>query len=478
MPDTGSTRLQLALTLCLLCLVVVLCWSQEEYYGGTLIIEDGRGGDIINPATADTLLERQIASLLFPRLLRHGSQGETDRSFILRMIPRRSEKILEIRLRNRETNPTGRLVTALDIISLLEQFLLDTARPSLWRSILLRIDGAAEFADGKVETIRGLAARDEFTLEIRFRNGRMLPLSMFADSALSITRDYVEPRYFSTGRGPFFREALGNYGANRQHAFGRPFIDRILLGEDNQTDRSSRNVSINMAATMVGAGEKSRDLVYPGRSCVYLAFNPESTLISTAGNRRYLASMLDVESLVSIFFKDTAEVMHRLIPDTYMPIEALSSSSGTAEATRFPTPLTIAYPENEPHMELIAERILVDLLVARVESQLVSYSDTPPEGSDLILTSALIHKDMPALGLWRMLHALFRKSSVMEGPWVDEVAWLLEMERRNTTEVLLVPLLDSEYGIDLPGALRGVKFFIDGTLDFEDAWLQPSMVQP
>lgn len=449
--------------------VPVEAHNQDEQFGGILILENLQPGDIVDPALASSWQQRQKAGILFPRLIRSDLGNGMERSFILRFIPRKAERQLRIELRGRETNPAGRLITALDVGTMLERYLLNNRDGGLWQQALLRIEGAQDFIEGNADSISGIRAMNEFTLVITFQNQRMLPVSIFADSLLSASRDYVGPRYLSTGRGPFFRTEPGLYSANKQYCFGRPFIDSIYLGNQDATIQQ-QSISINLEQPP----QDGQVLQYPGKRCVYLVFNPASPLLKNAGARHAITRLIDADSLVSIFFEERASVLRRLVPDAYIPIEALPGTAAGATTPTAVEPLRIAYPEGDSDLKLVAERLHVDLLVGEVESRLVPYQDSPPEDVDMLIEAALIHERLPGHGIWRLLYRHFNQLNIVQAPWIDEVAWLLEMEKACLEDGRLVPLLMLDHTITVPQQLRGVRFFADGTLDFEDAWIAPA----
>lgn len=463
----------LLITLVLIIAAALPAYCQKESFGGSIIIEDIQPGPILNPALADSFSERQKISLLYPRLIRPELEESVSRSIILRYIPRRSENSVRLFLRDRDTNPAGRLVTALDFKTQMELVLGDTNTNHIWYTVLNRLQGAQAYKNNAADSVTGIIVESEFVVRLQFDNQRMAPLSMFADSHLAASRDYVGPRYFSTGRGPFFRDTAGVYSANKQYCFGRPYIDFVLLGTSGSETMRRNAIVLNLA--MIRDGKETPGnvaLTYPGKNCVYVVFNSNSAELQSKKVRHFLAGLIDAESLATIFFKDTADVLHRLVPDEYLPFDSLPVKNEVVNSIEpISRPLLIAYPAGKEQLKLIAERLLVDLLVARVETRLVSYAGNPPANADMVVASTLVHEDIASHGIWKLLNQYLPSSNQIDSPWIDEVAWLLEMEKLVNAESLIVPLLQTDHTVYLPPSLQGVRFFIDGTLDFEDAWI-------
>jgi MarR-like DNA-binding transcriptional regulator SgrR of sgrS sRNA len=303
----------------------------------------------------------------------------------------------------------------------------------------------------------------------------MMPESVLSSLLLSGSRYYVEPAYLATDRGPFFRTAPGVYTANLQYCFGRPYIDRILLGrQSNGSANAGNRVVLNLENLMRGQGpEAGNRVVYPGKCCVYVYVNPDSGVLDSAAKRRFVLDQVDAEAMVTIFFAGEAELLSRIIPDEFIAFEALAYEAPESSGRRPGEPLVIAFPANEIRLKLVAERLQVDLLVSNVESRLVEYDGTPPVDADLLVTQEFVSSRAPGLSFWKLLSRTLATGQVFDAPWLDELAWFLATEKLNNEQAWLKPLFQADFDIRVPARLKGLRFFSDGTLDFEDAWIEP-----
>lgn len=447
--------------------------AQEPRFGGELVIQGIQPGEIVNPAAAKTLADRQKAALIFPRLSRLRPLPSVKRSFVLRSVVRPDNSEITLYLRDRTTNPAGKLISSLDIKAMLKQYLKVGSRGDAFFAALQRLRGSADFLGGETEDLAGLKAEGEDVIRLLFEDAHMLPVSAFADISLAASRYFVEPAYLSTDRGPFFRNSPGNYSANLQYCFGRPYLDRIVLaGAEGGGTPAENRVVLNFNQVLSGLErEDGRALQYPGEKAVYLATNPASSALPTPAERAWIFAQIDVESMVTIFFSDRAHVQNRLLPDEMLALGRLAAEKPEPRKPATTSPLIIAYHDGDENLKLVAERLQVDLLVADVESSLRPYGRNRPADADLYVEGWLISRESPAVSFW-LSHC--RHSGDSEGfspPWHDELAWLLEQERLNSEQQYLLPLFNLPYTVFLPKRLRDVRFFMDGTLDFEDAWI-------
>ena len=151
-------------------------------------------------------------------------------------------KIYTFHLRKGVLFHNGEELTADDVVYTFDR-MLDPATKALSTDILDFVDGATERLDGKADTVRGLAAIDRYTVQIRLKEAYAPFIAVMASPQASIFN-----RTFTTaagdqfgltpettcGTGPFIlKEYVLNDRqeliANEKYFRGRPKLDRIIV---------------------------------------------------------------------------------------------------------------------------------------------------------------------------------------------------------------------------------------------------------
>jgi MarR-like DNA-binding transcriptional regulator SgrR of sgrS sRNA len=222
------------------------------------------------------------------------------------------------------------------------------------------------------------------------------------------------------------------------------------------------------------------EVIYPGSSCVYLVLNASEGALRSVQARRAVVAAIDVDAMVRIFFGGAEARLPHIVPKSAAPALAFSGPSESGESDVGPissnTPLIIGYPRGRPGLELAAERLRVDLMVAGIEAEPRAYLAGRRVGYDMFIIENLVPDAAPAYSIWSMLVELSELTgnlAWLRRPGGDWISWLSQLDADYTDEHRLLPLYRTTYKIAVDSRLRNLKFRHDGTLDFESAWIAP-----
>ena len=474
------------LGLLMLCLLLVsgFLMAQESWnqpvYGGTLLLDQGENERDFQPASADSLWHRQMASLLYPRILDYDADGN------LRPVVIKGWKLEDggLKLTFLLYDPLQRgqvnRIKAGDILESLK-FTLRT-NPLSPAAILLRdVQGVKDYLRGESE-LEGFEVVDDQTFVFHLERAQPLLLHAFADINLSTSRFYDKPGFIAAGLGAFVRQG-DLLQANLNFIEGRPYLDYIgFKGESRIPDKARRKVAVILDPRQL---VNSRDAnasyaVYPGKRCYYLVLNHNRSLMKSVARRQVIRSAVDPDALVNIFLKSIASRLTTLVPEAYIPADIqemkLSAEKGHVNGSRLDRKLMLGYQTGDRLARMVAERVKVDLLVKSMEVQLKAVTDNNYTGCDLIVTNALISRYAPEYSLWLLLHQLYLKTRNdiwLNAPTGESFSWLAEVVREYIGESVMIPLFAEDVFIKLDPRLRGVAFRPDGTLNLENTWISP-----
>ncbi len=240
------------------------------------------------------------------------------------------------RLRPRVRFHNGREVVADDVVYSLRRA-LEKGRRAAPREVLLRIEGAAEFAEGSAAEVAGLSAPDARTVVIRLSKptGHLL-MALATQSGSIVPREvYEDPdkRYLRhpVGSGPF---EFGEYASGRHltmtafedHWKGRPPLPGIvvrIIPDANTALLEYRSGGLDIC-NEVPAGQRkpvaeelgTQYRIQPRLATAYLLINHASGPLSgSPALRRALNFGIDRERIASVLQENKDEATSWILPE-------------------------------------------------------------------------------------------------------------------------------------------------------------------
>ena len=315
----------------------------------------------------------------------------------------------------------------------------------------------------------GLRAEGERTVVLTLRRPQPLLTSALADANAAL----AAPR----STGPFAADDAGRCRPNLRFFRGRPYLDLVLLGgTDGAADPTWRRPVPAAVGDDPGVAEGAVPVPYPGRRCVYLAANQGRPALRDAAARRAVAAAVSPGEMVRIFFGGAARPLRHLVPDGSLPEDFFRRTAPPdGEAVGAPRGrLLIGYPAGDGELELVAERVRVDLLAAGIGSDVAAFGGGAAGDCDLLVVEALIADGSAGYGVWRLLAELAAQSgdrSWLSRPQGDDVAWLVALDHELISSGRLLSLYHTGHRLWADPRLRGLRLRPDGTLHFENAWI-------
>lgn len=448
--------------------------TDKPLFGGAVV----RLGEFVpsshDPAAARALLEREAASLCAPPLLRFGADGRIEGNAVESWRFSQDQLSMILKLRPDVVDAKGFALTSEDLIVSLK-YLLRANPESPATRILMGIEGAAQYATRESDEIPGLSAPDKDSVELRFRTPQPLILEALADINTAPARIGLTPGAAVNCWGAFALDDSGRFIPNLSYLSGRPYLDEVIFSvEMIQPDPTWRRPVIAWVGSKPLEGQPYTKIDFPGSMCVYLVANPSHQALKEKASRLHVMRAINSEAMVRIFFAGSAQVLNHLVSEKALPAklpgEPSSQPGGRAPSAR----LTIGYPAGDAQLKLVAERIKVDLLVAGIGSEVVGYDVGSARNCDLLVIPCLISEINPAYGIWRLLCNVAEMSadrSWLRKPAGDALGWLIKLDSTLREEGLVLPLYHKPFALYSDPELRGLVFRVDGTLDYENAWI-------
>jgi len=302
----------------------------------------------------------------------------------------------------------GQELAAQDVVhTITRQLSPHRTETSLAFSYLLVIDGAAEFAHGESDSVRGLEVVDERTLRVRLVHPYPSFLEVLAMDNLGVVPHSLEEgRDEAFGRAPVgtgpFR--LGGWQddkivleANSSYFAGRPYLDTVeisLLREGDKDTGASR-----FAAAAIDVLEAPSDVLpalaadetvelyrYQELSLSFLGLNAAAPPLDNLDVRRAIAHAIDRKALVDESPETRREAVGVLPPGLsgyspelkaldHDPQEArrLLAAAGYPEGRDLP-PIELASASKSTSARRVTQRIKQDLSEVGIRVELVPVS--------------------------------------------------------------------------------------------------------
>ncbi len=211
--------------------------EQQERFGGTYRRPLENAPGTLDPARINDIFARTIAQQIYDGLLQYDESLGIRPAIAQSWKSSRDGKTWTFPLRERVKFHHGREVTAQDFVYSFTR-LLDPKLKSAAAQFFLRIEGAKEFAEGRVKTVKGLQALDRYTLRITLTEASSPFISLLAIGYAKVIPQEVLERLGDAfdlqpvGTGPFKAVKVDRnkeviLEANLEYFGGRPYLDRI-----------------------------------------------------------------------------------------------------------------------------------------------------------------------------------------------------------------------------------------------------------
>ena len=303
----------------------------------------------------------------------------------------------------------GQELSAHDVVhTITRQLSPRRTETSLAYSYLLVIDGAAEFAHGEIDRVRGLEVVDERTLRVRLAHPYPSFLEVLAMDNLGVVpRTLVEGRgedafgRAPVGTGPF---RLGGWQddkivleANPSYFAGRPYLDavEISLLREGDTDTGASRFAEEAIDVLEAPGDVLPALAadetvelyrYPELSLSFLGLNAAAPPLDNLDVRRAIAHAIDRKALVDESPELRREAVGVLPPGLsgYSPefkalehdpqkARRLLAAAGYPEGRGLP-PIELASASKSASAQRVTQRIRDDLAEVGIHVELVPVS--------------------------------------------------------------------------------------------------------
>ena len=415
----------------LLCAAVAAA-STRPHYGGTLHVETAGAADAV------------ARPLVFDTLTRTAPNGEAAPSLALRWVAENESQRWQFWLRAGVHFHDGTALTADDVVRSLSAACASTCP---WKTLRAVGESVVFTTDSPAPTLPQELARSSYIVSRKTSDGQL---------------DGTGP-FQITSRG---RDSLFLTAANDAWQ-GRPFLDSIEIdgGRDQRAQLLDLSVVradlIDIAPEAVRQAQQSHFTLLTSQPTTLLALVVHSNAMQTALQRETIADAVDRSTLWSVIFQKQGEASASLLPNAltgytflFSPDRNLSRATELAAAVH--APLTLAAQPGDPVLQLVAERLALNLHEAGLNVQVRSAN---PEAADLVLRRIPLEADAPRPALHQMLQQLGH--DVEDGS--GDPASLYRVERTFLAEHAVIPLLwlPRTYGVG--ARLHGLQLAPDGT---------------
>ncbi len=303
--------------------------------GGVFRMVIGGNPQTLDPAFITDCRDGSLSALLYNGLVRYADNGLDLVPDIADWEVSKDGTVYTFHLQKGVKFTNGREVTAADFKYSFERVLHPaTGSPRRW--VFLRVLGAQAFADGTAKEVKGLKAKDQYTLEITLEQPYAVFLPLLAMPAgYVVPREEVEKKAADFGRqpvgtGPFVlqewvkNEAL-TFAANERYFAAKPYLTGIDVGivtdsrsyaaQFERGDLETIPLSGTQLATMRA---NSRWIPYlasqPDLSVFYLAINCQKAPVNNVKVRQALNYAINREKLSQLFGDSQATLARGPIP--------------------------------------------------------------------------------------------------------------------------------------------------------------------
>ncbi|MDG5814610.1 hypothetical protein QA601_05955 [Chitinispirillales bacterium ANBcel5] len=290
----------------------------------------------------------------------------TDEKEALFTVTDSSFRRVELQLSGRLLNGAGQSITAMDIIQLWTEFVRN--HPAEGLALFRNVQGVEAFIRGEEPVVRGFYAVDGLTLQLRMESPDPEAVERIRSANLLWSSFMLGPYYIREQQG---RDAFLQPNPNSR--FITPYLDSsvVRLGGDQNPVLS---YSLGRFDAMILSS--TDDIEYVQRN---LNDNSELKKLSSdryfvacrlpdLAARRFVAGVIQPQSLLSDFLKYEGETIQSVVIDT-MDFD-VASAPVSSMMPSIDKPLRILYTNEDPASIKIAEKLLADLTNSGIRSVL------------------------------------------------------------------------------------------------------------
>jgi peptide/nickel transport system substrate-binding protein len=299
--------------------------------------------------------------------------------------------------------------------------------------------------------------------------------------ALTRTADGQTPAN-PIGTGPFqfaaFNGGVLTLSANDSCWQGRPFLDQIVLIQNRTIRDQWLDLSVDRADVVEVPPQQIRQ-AQQQRLTVVISSPVELLAIQVADSgalanpvlRSAIAQAVDRGALFNVIFQKQGQITASLLPQSLtgyaflFPPDRDVNKANELRGGLTPAPLTLS-AESDPTMQLVAERIALNLHEAGFNVQLVNMRNTPR--ADLTLLKLPVVGANPADALAILLRGAGENAPVS----TQDFATLFRAEHDVLDLKTLIPLLDLPRAWALGSRVRDFRLRADGTPDLAGVSLE------
>ncbi|NMB75438.1 MAG: hypothetical protein GYA21_09970 [Myxococcales bacterium] len=212
---------------------LALCGARPIPYGGELTVTLPPAEEL-DPARLETISELVLAASVHETVVRLAADGSVEPMLAREARPSDDFREWTLLLRADECFHNGSPLDARDVVQSWERLLRrETGSPHWW--LLSMVDGALDFRQGRIRSLRGLETINRVTLKVRLtRSFPDFPQALAALPAAVLPSSWMARRVATPppGAGPFMLpRTLASPLELRpfsRHVRGRPFLERLL----------------------------------------------------------------------------------------------------------------------------------------------------------------------------------------------------------------------------------------------------------
>jgi peptide/nickel transport system substrate-binding protein len=282
------------------------------------------------------------------------------------------------------------------------------------------------------------------------------------------------------GTGPFqltqgFPKTLV---ANENYWGGRPFVDKVEILTNKSIRDQWLDLSVGRADIVEVPAEQIRlaqqqhltVIASPPVTLIALAV-ADSGVLSNPNLRAAIALAVDRSALSNVIFQKQGEVTASLLPNSLTGYSFLFPTEldlNKAHELRggLPAPTLTLAAENNPTMQLAAQRIALNLHEVGFNVQVVNAATA--QHKDLALLELALSSSQPQSALESMLRGVGVATPVLE----NTPAGLYKTEREFLDTHTLIPLLYLPRVYAISGRVRDLRLSADGSPLLADVSLQ------
>ena len=417
---------------CILLCAALAVASTRPQYGGTLRVETAGAPDTV------------ARSLVFDTLTQTATNGDASPSLAIRWASENRAQRWQFWLRPGVHFHDGADLTADDVVRSLSAACTSACPWAMLRAVG---DSVVFTTDSPAPTLPQELARSVYVVSRKNTEGQFDGTGPF-----QIT---------SRGRDTLFLTAVNDAWQ------GRPFLDCIEIDGMREQRAQLLDLSVGRADLIDVAPESVRQAMQSHLAIVasqptdLLMLKIHTAAMHSSAQREVVADAVDRTTLWSIIFQKQGEPSASLLPNTLtgygflFPLErSLPHAIELAAAVR--TPLTLTAMSSDPVMQLVAERLALNLHEAGLSVQVRSAN---PESADIVLSR--FH--LEAAGSRPGLHQMLQQFAHDADDGLGDPASLYRVERTFLAEHTVIPLLWLPRIYAVSPRVRGLQLAPDGT---------------